>query len=164
MSITLRPATLDDQGFLFQVYAGTRQEEMALVPWDSSQKQAFLQMQFDAQLRHYHEYFSQAEQQVILNKGQPVGRLYLNRTDQEIRILDLSLLPEHRGGGIGTAILRSLLTQAQAEGKPVRIYLESFNPALRLYGRLGFSMIGEHGIHHLLEWRPAIDAGNSEGV
>jgi hypothetical protein len=47
--ITLRPAIAADRQFLLGVYAGTRLEELAALPWDEGQKEAFVQMQFDAQ-------------------------------------------------------------------------------------------------------------------
>jgi ribosomal protein S18 acetylase RimI-like enzyme len=67
--------------------------------------------------------------------------------------MDITLLPEHRGSGLGTALLRELMAEGEAAGKPVTIHVEVYNPAMRLYQRLGFRQIADRGVYHLLEWR-----------
>jgi ribosomal protein S18 acetylase RimI-like enzyme len=149
---SFRPIEPDDQELLFRIYASTRVEEMAQVNWSDQEKEAFLRMQFNAQTQHYGKAYSgDVSFQLILIGEQPVGRLYLHRTDEEIRIVDISLLPESRGQGIGSAILKELLAEAAAAGKPVRIHVERNNPALKLYERLGFYRIGDTGIYYLME-------------
>jgi ribosomal protein S18 acetylase RimI-like enzyme len=91
---------------------------------------------------------------VILCDDQPAGRLYVDRREKEIRIVDIALLPEFRGRGIGTSILQNLIAEAGTAGQTLTIHVEQHNPAMRLYQRLGFRMIGEVGIYHLME-RPA---------
>ena len=153
-SVSLRQVRDDDREFLYRVYASTREQELAVVPWDEAQKEAFLRMQFRAQDLHYREHFAAAAYQVIERDGEPIGRLYVDRRDDEIRIIDIALLPDHRGHGIGTALLEDLLTEAAEAGLPVRIHVERANPALRLYHRLGFAPVGDAGVYLLLEWRP----------
>ena len=118
------------------------------------QKQAFVGMQFDAQDRHYRQHYPRATFDVIVVDGQPCGRLYVNRSAEEIRIIDISLLPAFRGKGIGTLLLTGLLDEATAAGSTVSIHVERFNPAMRLYIRLGFSVVGDEGVYLLME-RPA---------
>jgi GNAT superfamily N-acetyltransferase len=154
MSFSLRPASLDDEAFLFQVYASTRAEEMALVPWNDEQKQAFVQMQFNAQTQSYRQQFPSAEYHVILHDGVAAGRLIVDRDEDRILLVDISLLPEHRSFGMGSALISDLKTEAQETGKPVRLDVENFNPAHRLYQRLGFQKIAEAGFYHRMEWRP----------
>jgi ribosomal protein S18 acetylase RimI-like enzyme len=154
MAITLRPALPEDESFLFEVYASTRAQEMALVPWDDEQRKSFLAMQFAAQHSHYQQQFPQASFSVILRENSPVGRLYVLREDREIRILDITILPEYRNGGIGTSLLRDLLDEAAEAKKRVLIYVETFNPSLRLLERLGFKSIAEEGINFLMEYQP----------
>jgi ribosomal protein S18 acetylase RimI-like enzyme len=137
------------------VYASTRTEELAVAPWDDAAKEAFLRMQFSAQDRWYHDQMPDASYQVVLVDGEPAGRLYVERRGDEIRIVDISLLPEHRGKGLGTALLRELLAEADAAGKRITIHVERFNPALRLYERLGFAQIEDKGVYLLLE-RPYV--------
>ena len=123
------------------------------MPWDAAQKAAFLQMQFDAQHAHYQEVFSGAAFDVILVDGQPAGRLYVNRGDDEMRIVDIALLPAYCNRGIGTWLLKELQSEAAGAGKPLRIHVERFNPALRLYQRLGFQQIVDRGVYLFMEWR-----------
>ena len=153
MSVTLRPASQDDEPFLLQVYASTRLQEMALTAWDEAQRAAFVRMQFDAQRQHYQTNFPQAQQLVILSDGSRVGRLFIARAEQEIRILDLTVLPEYRNAGIGTSILRDIMKESERAEKPVHIHVENFNPSLTLFERLGFNKAGLNGIHFLMEWR-----------
>jgi ribosomal protein S18 acetylase RimI-like enzyme len=152
MNVSFRPIDTADREFLNAVYASTRTDELARVDWDENQKAEFLAMQFSAQHRYYQENYAGADFFIILLDNHPIGRLYIARWPNEIRIVDLALLPEYRNAGIGTDILQNVLEEAAAAGKPVRIHVECFNPALRLYRRLGFAQIGEHGVYYLLEW------------
>ena len=151
-SITLRPVGPDDQEFLLEVYASTRAEELALVPWTSEQRDIFVRSQFAAQQEHYSQKYPAASHDVILFEGRQVGRLYVARLDREIRIVDITLLPGERNAGIGSYLLRQLLDEANRSRKVTRIYVEEFNPSLRLFERLGFSPSEQHGIHLLLQW------------
>lgn len=154
MPITLRDALPEDEPFLFEVYASTRAQELALLPWDDEQRKSFLTMQFVAQHSHYREQFPDASFSLIYRGDLPLGRLYVLREEREIRILDITVLPEHRNGGIGTSLLRDLLDEAAQSGKRAMIYVETYNPSLRLFERLGFKSIAEEGVNFLLEWRP----------
>lgn len=151
---TLRPMTGADMPFLYEVYAGTRAEELSQVPWSDEEIQAFLDMQFRAQHAHYQKTFPEAAYQIIEQAGEPIGRLYLDRRPDEIRIIDIALLPEWRGGGIGGALMRQILDEAALAGRPVRIHVERNNPAMSLYGRLGFRKVENRGVYWLMEWLP----------
>ena len=159
MPTTLRDVRPEDKAFLLNVYASSRETEMALVPWSNEQKQNFLASQFAAQDTDYRERRPDADYKIVLLDDQPIGRIYVQREDDAIQIMDLTLLPEHRGAGIGTALLKRLLDEGAKLRKPVRIYVESFNPSLRLFGRLGFAPLGGDSINLLLEWRPAVGDG-----
>ena len=151
---TLRPARPEDREHLLAVYASTRAEELAPVPWTEEQKSAFVKMQFDAQDAHYREHYEGATYEVIEVDGVPAGRLYLHRTPKEIRLVDIALLAPFRGKGIGTRLLADLIAEAKGRGVPLTIHVELFNPARRLYERLGFTPVEEHGVHVLMERRP----------
>lgn len=153
-NITLRSVSADDYDFLVEVYGSTRAEEMALVPWTSEQQQVFVRSQFAAQQDHYAQKYPTASHDVIMSNDQPVGRLYVARLDQEIRIIDITLLPAERNAGIGSYLIQQLLGEANRAGKVTRIYIEEFNPSLRLFERLGFSPSEQHGIHLLLQCNP----------
>lgn len=154
-TLTLRPVSAMDEDLLYRVYAGTRQEELALVSWDEAQKQAFMRMQFNAQQAHYLKFFSEASHDVLLSDGIPSGRLYVDRREAEIRILDIAVLPEARRQGIGTHFIRGLMDEAQAVQKSLTIYVDENSPALALFRRLGFVQTDGNGISCLMEWHPA---------
>jgi len=152
VATTLRPITMQDMAFLYRVYASTREEEMAAWGWLAPQKEAFLQMQFNAQHAHYQQQFGDASFDLILLDGKAVGRLYLQRQKHELRIIDIALLTEYRDKGIGSALLQGILDQAAQADLPVRLHVEQNNPALRLYRRLGFCEIERQGVYRSLEW------------
>jgi GNAT superfamily N-acetyltransferase len=154
LGIRYRPATDDDLPFLATVYASTRLEEVAAAGWPPEVERAFLAHQFEAQHRHYRQHYPNAEWLVIERDGEAVGRLYLEEWKDQLRLIDIALLPDSRGAGVGSAILADLMAQAKAAGKPLTIHVEKNNPAMRLYLRLGFVAIDEHGIYDLMEWRP----------
>ena len=149
----MRPASDADRDFLRRVYASTREEEMALTAWRRDEIESFLDMQFESQHSHYRKYFKDAEFLIIERDGDPIGRLYLDRREQEIRIIDIALLTSERRNGIGGALLREVLAEAASAAKSVRIHVERNNPALGLYRRLGFKEIEAEGIYYLMEYR-----------
>ncbi len=152
--IALRSCQEKDEAFLFLVYSSTRQDELALVDWPLQQKEAFLRMQFDAQRQHYLIHYPQAEYSVISEDGRPIGRLIVDRSQDPILLIDLALLPEHRNQGTGTGLIRALMAEAAGLEKGLRLHVETFNPAIWLYRRLGFVKTGELGIYHEMTWRP----------
>jgi len=153
MSFSLRKATLEDEEFLCAVYSNTRADEMALTGWDDAQQELFLKMQFITQQRFYRMQDPEPDQQVILLGGEPVGRLVVIKTEGEVRLVDIALLPAFREAGVGTLVIRQLLEEAAEAAKPVRLQVERTNHAARLYERLGFVRIGETDTHFQMEWR-----------
>ena len=151
--LRLRTVTPEDEQFLRAVYASTRAEELARVPWSDEQKRAFTDMQFAAQDADYRRNYPDAQYSIIEMRGVPAGRLYVDRGSKEIRIIDIALLPEHRRAGIGTSLLRALQGESHATGKTLSIHVEKFNPARNLYHRLGFQQIEDKGVYLLLEWK-----------
>lgn len=158
--IALRPATPADRPLLLRVYASTREQELAQTPFTPEQKAAFLEQQFAAQSAHYERHYTDTSFDVVEVDGAPAGRLIVARWPQELRIVDVALLPQFRGGGVGTRLLAPLLAEADGRGAKVSIHVERFNPAQRLYHRLGFAPVpaGEPGIHQLWERPPGGDA------
>jgi ribosomal protein S18 acetylase RimI-like enzyme len=158
LSVRLRPITPEDDSFLRRLFASTRADELAITGWSEEQKAAFCRMQFDAQSTHYHKHYPKASFQIIERGGVAAGRLLVHRSEKEILIVDISLLPEHRGAGLGSKLLRELQEEARSAGKPLTIHVERFNPALRLYERLGFKKVEEQEVYLLMEW-----GGNQSG-
>lgn len=155
-ALALRPATPEDRDLLLRVYAGTRAEELARTGWDEPTCAGFVAMQFQAQDRHYRAHFPDAECSLIYSsvQGEPVpaGRLWVDRRPRSVHVLDIALLPEFRGQGLGTACLRRLMAEAAARQAPLTVKVEFFNPARRWYERLGFVPQGEHGMHVQMSW------------
>jgi ribosomal protein S18 acetylase RimI-like enzyme len=149
-SIVLRPITAADEPFLSALYGSTRTEELAAVPWSEEQKRAFLDMQFHAQSLHYAKHYGDGDFMMIEEGGRPIGRFLLHRTSDEIRVVDISLMPEHRRRGIGTKLLRDVLAEGEATNRKVSIHVEHFNPAKRLYERLGFQYVETNGVYDLM--------------
>lgn len=150
--ISLRPITPEDDSFLAGLYASTRTEELAQTNWSEEQKAMFCRMQFNAQTADYRANYPDASFQIIERDGIAAGRLLLMRSDEGIHVIDIGLLPEHRGAGIGTRFLKELQAEARAAGKKLSIYVERFNPARRLYDRLGFKQVAEKEVYLLMEW------------
>ena len=158
-AVTLRPIGPADSEFLLRVYASTRSEELAPVPWSNEQKDAFLRQQFEAQRAYWRETYPAADSAVIEVDGTPAGRFYVNRGQDEIRLVDIALLPEYRQGGIGTGLIQGLLAEAGTRGLPVTIHVEVGNQARKLYERLGFERVADRGVYILMQWRPAARRG-----
>lgn len=152
MTIQLRPAGARDAAFLLEVYASTRADELALVPWTPEQKCAFVEMQFNAQRVGYLDSYPGAEYYVIQQEAVPVGRMIVDRSGSKLLLIDIALLPEYRNAGIGTRLVRDLQEEASQSGKPMILHVEFYNRALRLYERLGFHKAAEMGIYWEMEW------------
>ena len=152
MSLSLRPATPDDEAFLCELYSSSRREELATWGWDAAQRDSFLMMQFNAQQAHFRSQFPEADHSIVLVEGRAMGRVVVVRMEQEIRLADIALLPECRNAGIGTSLIRDLHLEGNVSGKPLRLHVGKTNRAQELYARLGFARIGDTGTHFLMEW------------
>ncbi|MEI7908787.1 MAG: GNAT family N-acetyltransferase [Verrucomicrobiota bacterium] len=155
--VKLRAATAADREFLVEVYAATRMEELAATDWSAEQKDQFCRMQFNAQDSHYRQHFAAAKYAVIEFAGVPAGRLSMDLSPDEVRVMELALLPPFRGRGIGTHLLSSLQRDALVTGQCLTIHVERSNPAQSLYQRLGFRLLEDKGVYLLLEWRPTAE-------
>lgn len=152
LGIVLRPMTTADLGFLSALYASTRTEELAHLPWSEAEKASFLEMQFQAQHAHYQKHYPDALWLIVESDGEPAGRLYIEEWPSEQRIIDIAMLPRFRGRGLGGALLRDIMDDAGSRNKAVGIHVEKANPAMRLYHRLGFETLEDKGVYDLLRW------------
>ena len=150
--LTIRPAVDTDEPFLYRVFASTRESELQLVDWEEGRKAALLTMQFLAQGSSYRRAFAGSGYEVVELDGRPVGRLFMHRGADEIRVVDIGLLPDDRGRGIGGAILTAVMAEAAGSGRSVRLRVDPFNRAVRLYDRLGVIRVGCAGNHSELVW------------
>lgn len=150
--ITVRPEQPQDEAFLFELYSSTRQEEMDAWGWPPEMRSNFLAMQFKAS-QGYHTAFPKAEFQIVLLNGTKAGRIIVDRTPEELHLLDIALLPQYRNAGIGAALLQRIFGEAAATNKPLRLQVLRGNRAERFYQRLGFKKTGETELHFDMEWR-----------
>lgn len=158
---SLRPATAADCSFCFTLYASTRADEMAATGWPAAQREAFMRHQFAARTEGYRAVFPGATHSVITIDRKPVGALIIHRTREEIRLVDIALIPGRRGGGLGSCILKKLIEEARAAQLPLRLQVLKNNPAQQLYLRLGFTSTGENGLYLKLDWHePSANAGS----
>ena len=154
--LALRPVTKEDDAFLLELYGSTRAEELAQVEWAEGQKEIFLRWQYDLQRREYDARFPDARYQIILIDDAPAGRIWIGEDDEQIRLLDIALLPEFQKRGAGTLLLRQLIEDANEAQKPLRhMVFVLNNDAHRFYERLGFVVIEDLGAYKHMEWRPA---------
>ncbi len=151
---TLRPVTAEDAAFLLQVYKSSRGEDLRELGWDEARIDEFLDMQYEAQRGFDDNDYQQANNEVILLAGQRAGRLLVDSRENEIRCVDLALLPEFRNRGVGTLLLRRLQQQATAANKPLRLQVIRYSRAIGLFERLGFGRTSETGTHFRMEWKP----------
>lgn len=149
--ISYRPETTDDGPFLAALYASTRADELAAFGWPPEMQSAFLGQQHQAQHRHYRAAYADAEWLIVLQGGVAVGRLYLEPREAALHLIDISLVPERCGTGLGSAILADLIEHARALGKAVSLQVEKTNRARRLYERLRFRTTADNGLYDWME-------------
>jgi ribosomal protein S18 acetylase RimI-like enzyme len=155
MPLALRPVEPGDEPFLFEVYSSTRADEMAAWGWNAAQQEAFLRLQFNGQQGFYRMQYPGAEHRIILFNAQPVGRMIVIRSDEEVRLADIVVLPQYRNRGIGASLIKDLCAEAEGKGLPVRLQvLKSNHDAARLYERMGFSTVTENDTHLQMQWHP----------
>lgn len=154
MNITYLKIEDSDLPFLKEVYKSTREEEMQLVDWPEIQKEAFIDQQFESQHTYYQQVYHDATFEIIYLDQKPAGRLYLWESEQQIRIVDISLLPGFRNHGIGSSVLEMLIEKSERCSKVLSIHVEYYNKALLLYQRLGFEQKDQTGVYYFMERKP----------
>lgn len=148
----LRPVESSDELFLRDLYASTRERELAVLSWTREETQAFLAMQFNARQLQLGTQFPDAMDSIVAVDGARAGRLSVNRDEREIRVLDVALLPAFRGSGIGTRLFRDLIAEAAGSRRPLRLHVDRDNVALRFYEKLGFQRTAEAALYISMEW------------
>ncbi len=159
--LELVPINPGDTAFLMALYLVSRDFEMEMNPWPEADKRAFLEWQFSLQHRHYQTHYAGADFDLVLLKGVRVGRIYVHRQKHDIRLMDITLLREHRNRGIGSRLIRELLDEGTRLSTRVSLHVEPANPAMRLYRRLDFRVKRTEGAYHYMEWLP--DGGSAGG-
>lgn len=141
----------EDLEFLYRLYASTRLDELAATGWSESQVEAFLKMQFRLQHTQYTQNYPSASFSIISIDDVPAGRLYVGRKEDGMRIIDIALLPEFRGKGIGGGIMRDLVGEADTKRLVMSLHVEMNNPILQFYKALGFKEGELSGVYYYME-------------
>jgi ribosomal protein S18 acetylase RimI-like enzyme len=152
--VALRPETAADLALSRAIYAATREQELALVPWTPAQREAFLAQQFDAQRQHYRAHHPRAQWSIVVVDGADAGRLYLDQAPDTLLLIDIALLPTYRGRGIGRRLMAGVLARSEGAGIAIQLHVEHDNPALHWYRRLGFVVDGDTGVYWRMRRQP----------
>lgn len=153
ISVTFRPVVPEDEPFVLDLYGIIRDPEISQLNWSQEQRDAFVKMQFDLMNLHYRTNHPDRIETIILREGAMAGRLIVMVMEDEVRLGDIMVLPEHRRYGICTAVMRHWVAEGVRTNKPIRLHVERFNPARSLYERENFALIGETPTHFLMEWQ-----------
>lgn len=154
MRVSLRPEDASDEAFSMRLFASTRAGELALLAGAPAAQETFIRLQYTAQRRAYEAQYPEAERSIVLFDDAPGGRVIFDRSGAESTLVDISLLPEHRGRGAGATLLTTLLDEAAREGRPVALHVLRTSAAARLYARLGFVRVGGNEMHDKMVWSP----------
>jgi ribosomal protein S18 acetylase RimI-like enzyme len=153
-TLQFQSITDSDLPFLYEVYSSTRMEEMKSTGWSKEQINQFLTMQFNLQHSHYTKHYPNANFDIVMLKDQQIGRLYIDRGEHDILIIDIALLPQYQKQGIGYQLMKSILDEAKEKNLLVHLHVEKYNPALQFYFRLGFQIQEDKDVYYYLRWSP----------
>ena len=153
-TLTLRDVRPEDEAGLFDLFAAVRAGELRMQEWEPALRGRILRMQFEAQRRTYRAEYPAADERLIELDGAPIGWVVVDRSRSELHGIDIALLEEKRGRGVGTRVIRALQEEAAAGNRPMVITVNRTNvQALALYARLGFRPVSETDLHMVMEWR-----------
>ena len=153
-NLSLRPATDADQEFLVGVFASTRADELQALAWNPIQAEMFIKIQYSAQQQSYRLSYPEAENNIILQDGLPIGRMLIDRSEEAICLVDIAILPDYRNHGVGAELIGGLLAEGATGGREVVLSVFHTNPAIHLYNRLGFSKVDEESLYWTMRWLP----------
>ena len=151
--LSLRPATDGDQEFLVGVFTSTRVDELQALAWNPIQAEMFVNIQYNAQQQSYRLNYPAAENNIILQAGQPIGRILIDRSEDAIHLVDIAVLPDYRNHGVGAELIGGLLAEGATTGREVVLSVFHTNPAIHLYERLGFARVDEESSYWKMRWR-----------
>ena len=155
--IQLKNIDEKDLPFLNRVYASIREYELRQAPWSDEEKSKFLTMQFNAQHSHYQKHYPNSDFNIILFDNEQIGRLYVDRGEKDMLLIDIALLPEYQKKGIGLFLMKDLINEAKEKNQPIFLHVEKFNPALNFYHKLGFEIIEDKEVYLYMKWTPTVN-------
>ena len=152
--VTTRPEQTGDFPFLVELYQATRETEAGWSLLTSVERNILLASQCRMQAMGYARQYPDASRVIIEADGRPVGRIYVADRPEEIHLIEISLLPEFRGHGIGARMVRALQDGARVRGVPVRLHVWRESGAAVFYQRLGFRVQRAEMLGERMEWQP----------
>lgn len=152
--INLKSITEENREFLCRVYISSREDEMGIRDWVEEERNKFLHSQFNIQHEYYMKSYKNPSFDIILLGNIPIGRLYVDRSEKEVRIIDISLLKEYRGHGIGRELLNTLIKESEDRNLQLTLHVEYYNFARKWYERIGFRQHGENGVYIFMVRKP----------
>jgi ribosomal protein S18 acetylase RimI-like enzyme len=155
VQFTLWPAGASDSGFLYRLFESIRGQQFAQIPLPPAQLEALVRMQFSAQQTGYRNRYPQSQDFIVMTGDKPAGRIWLNESPSEVAIVDIAILPEYRGCGLGTSVLTQIVSNASLSAKAIRLQVDRANiGAARLYRRLGFEVVSGNEVCEEMELPP----------
>jgi GNAT superfamily N-acetyltransferase len=152
--VALRPVEVPaDDEFLQRLYFDTR-DDLSSFALPAEHIEKLLAMQYTAQKMQYEADFPNAGHYIIELDGRCAGRYMISRRPDDILLVDIAVLTELRGQGIGSFVLQCGLHEARREGKAYRLHVLRHSRAHSLYERLGFIVTAESPSHYEMEWGP----------
>ncbi|MCW1886298.1 GNAT family N-acetyltransferase [Luteolibacter flavescens] len=159
-TVSLRPEVPEDRDFLVDLYLSTRDDEAGFRDLPPAERTRWLVQQYEWQTLSYRQTYPHAWFTIVMVEGRPAGRLYVARMTDCLRVMDISLLPEFRGHGIGTQLLKNVQAEGQRTQVPVRLEAVIGDPVQGFYQRLGFRIIRTSAMRHTMEWTPPRPPGS----
>jgi GNAT superfamily N-acetyltransferase len=159
MPLFVRPALQQDEQFVYDVAYQVMHDHLHAHLWDPNIRHALLDLQVRSKNASYAAVHPGADYAIIMQDDQPVGRMIIDRSGEFYHLVDISIVPAHRGAGIGTRLVLALCMEAETIHKSVRLYVSITNPrAAELYKRLGFRVIEDQQTDILMERSPGDQA------
>jgi ribosomal protein S18 acetylase RimI-like enzyme len=152
MTVMLRPESGPDEPFLRRLIVETIAGELGALQWPEPMRSHLLGIQYTARRQSHRTNFPEGASYIIDADGTDAGWIVVTALPQQIQLVEIMVLQELRGRGIGTAAIRQVLASAAAAAKPVRLSVNVTNhAAIGLYQRLGFHRIDGDEVQHIME-------------
>ena len=152
MDIQLKKKDENDSEFLFQLFEEIKIAELNIFNWPEQMRNQFISMQYNAFEKMIKNEYPKADDFIIIYNFQNAGRLQLNKDNSGLRIINISLLPDFRNLGIGSKVIKDLLSEADSKKRPVYLEVDKVNPAFNLYSRLGFEIYHQDEIKYSMKY------------
>src|SRR4051812_11480153 len=158
--VILSPVRDADSATFFDLFVRVRAHDLGAAAWPEAIRAATLRIQFDAHRRGYGERYPAADTSLLIDQGEPIGWAVVDRAGTSIHLVDIAVLPERRGRGAATAVLRALQDEAAHGTRPLTLTVLRGNlAAIGLYSRLGFEPAAADDLNLHLQWRqPSVAA------